>query len=144
MSIHNMNNNIESHIINVRYNLYNQENNQENRNRVRNEMTQERDKFYEGTYTVPYSGENKEECNICIDNDSFTYKSWIKLGCSHYFHKHCIDLWVEERNTCPICRENVYQSYRNNVIRNSNSKVNILLCFIFTLLFVVLGLMLNK
>jgi len=86
------------------YNLYNNEDEDKN-----NENKEKRYKFYDGTCLKPYSGENREECNICLDNDSFTYKSWIKLGCYHYFHRHCIELWIEERFTCPICRENIYQ-----------------------------------
>lgn len=138
----NISNNIDSHIINVRYNLY-EENRMRNEN-VYVENKQEKDQFYDKTYVIPYSGEDREECNICLDNDSFTYKCWVKLGCSHYFHRHCIDLWVEERNTCPVCRENVFQSYRNFIIRNNENKINMIVCFTFTLLFIVFGLMLNK
>lgn len=57
----------ESHVINVNYIRYNDD-------------RDESQKFYEGVYLKPYSGENREECNICLDNDAFTYKSWVKLG----------------------------------------------------------------
>jgi RNA polymerase subunit RPABC4/transcription elongation factor Spt4 len=49
----------------------------------------------------------KEVCPICLDNDQFTYKSWVKTKCSHYFHRHCIDLWLETRKVCPICIQEI-------------------------------------
>lgn len=58
--------------------------------------------------------EKKEVCSICMDNDQFTYKSWVKLKCSHYFHRHCIDLWLENHHTCPICIQDV--TYQDNDI----------------------------
>ena len=24
--------------------------------------------------------------------------------CTHYFHVHCIETWLNNKNTCPICR----------------------------------------
>lgn len=46
---------------------------------------------------------NNEECSICLDyfnND----KKIIKLNCDHIFHTECIKLWIENNNTCPLCR----------------------------------------
>jgi hypothetical protein len=62
------------------------------------------DAIYFDHIIKPFAGEGREECPICIDNDQFTFKSWVKLrNCSHYFHRHCIDLWLEHKSTCPIC-----------------------------------------
>ena len=30
------------------------------------------------------------------------------LGCEHSFHKKCIDKWLIESKTCPICRKNPF------------------------------------
>ena len=46
--------------------------------------------------------ESNEVCSICLDNDVYTYKSWVNLGrCHHQFHRHCIDLWLEHHRMCP-------------------------------------------
>lgn len=43
-------------------------------------------------------------CGICLD--SFASKEVCRMfpDCKHVFHKHCIDLWLVRRPTCPICR----------------------------------------
>lgn len=67
------------------------------------------EKPYEERYFVSYDGEQREECPICIDNDQFTCKSWVKLKqCKHFFHQHCIDQWMEHKWTCPVCVQHVY------------------------------------
>ena len=92
-------------------------------------------KPYKEGFSKPYNGNDREECPICSDNDSFTYKSWVRLGCSHFFHKHCIDLWIEERPdcpTCPLCTENVY---KQQYLESSNS---IRCAFIIFLIFALI------
>jgi hypothetical protein len=54
--------------------------------------------------------EEEQVCSICLDNDPYTYKSWVKLNhCSHLYHRHCIDLWLENHRTCPLCTVDVYE-----------------------------------
>jgi len=46
---------------------------------------------------------NHEECSICLEiftND----EKIIKLNCDHIFHLDCIKLWIENNDTCPLCR----------------------------------------
>lgn len=49
-----------------------------------------------------------ETCAVCIDqfliNDIVRY-----LPCKHLFHKNCIDQWLLENPTCPICKLNVLE-----------------------------------
>ena len=53
--------------------------------------------------------EEDQVCSICLDNDLYTYKSWVKMNnCTHQFHRHCVDLWLENHDTCPLCMKNVY------------------------------------
>ncbi|KAM9669197.1 E3 ubiquitin-protein ligase RLIM-like [Dama dama] len=50
-------------------------------------------------------GENEEfkACSICITE--YTEGNTLRiLPCSHEFHDHCIDHWLAEHITCPICR----------------------------------------
>ncbi|CAI9180324.1 unnamed protein product [Rangifer tarandus platyrhynchus] len=52
-----------------------------------------------------YFGENEEfkACSICITE--YTEGNTLRiLPCSHEFHDHCIDHWLAEHITCPICR----------------------------------------
>jgi hypothetical protein len=46
----------------------------------------------------------EETCTICREpiNDQSIIRE-IK-NCRHKFHLHCIDIWFENRRTCPICR----------------------------------------
>lgn len=44
---------------------------------------------------------SKMNCVICLQN---TKNMYIQLGCSHCFHKCCLDKWLNINNTCPLCR----------------------------------------
>jgi len=49
--------------------------------------------------------EKNEEatCNICLSE--YEGGNEIKLLlCMHKFHKDCIDPWLDEHNTCPVCK----------------------------------------
>ena len=44
-------------------------------------------------------------CTICYED----YEQGVQLRslpCSHYFHKGCVDQWLEEQEVCPFCRQN--------------------------------------
>lgn len=42
------------------------------------------------------------ECSICLDKTSRKRKM---LECDHNFHPECINQWLEENKSCPMCRE---------------------------------------
>jgi hypothetical protein len=42
-----------------------------------------------------------KECSICFDNIILNQKI---LKCKHSFHKSCIETWINEKGTCPVCR----------------------------------------
>lgn len=42
-------------------------------------------------------------CSICLENMEINPKCVI-LKCKHYFHKDCIDFWLEEKTNCPMCK----------------------------------------
>lgn len=46
-------------------------------------------------------------CSICLENYIINDKI-ATLGCDHQYHKKCIKKWFRKKNTCPICRFNVY------------------------------------
>ena len=50
-----------------------------------------------------YKGKEEKECSICLENIHFG--DFIKCcNCSHCFHKECIERWLENNKTCPLCR----------------------------------------
>lgn len=51
--------------------------------------------------------ENKVNlCSICLD--SIPESNLHFLPCCHYFHKECIDTWLELKVTCPECRVPIF------------------------------------
>ncbi|KAF3438386.1 hypothetical protein FNV43_RR21148 [Rhamnella rubrinervis] len=46
-------------------------------------------------------------CPVCLSN--FHDKDALRLltKCDHAFHPHCIDIWLQNHSTCPLCRANV-------------------------------------
>jgi hypothetical protein len=53
---------------------------------------------------------NGTMCTICQDNTSSSPRDlpWRRLrGCSHLFHKHCIDRWYTRNAHCPVCRADI-------------------------------------
>ena len=48
--------------------------------------------------------ENSFLCSICQDNNEVVIRI---LKCNHYFHITCIDKWLSNNKTCPVCRYNL-------------------------------------
>ncbi|XP_062343590.1 E3 ubiquitin-protein ligase RNF6 isoform X1 [Cinclus cinclus] len=53
--------------------------------------------------------ERSKTCSVCI-NEYATGNKLRQLPCTHEFHIHCIDRWLSENSTCPICRQPVVGS----------------------------------
>ena len=43
-------------------------------------------------------------CPICHEEDCVVR---TVLPCKHEFHVHCIDRWLKNNNSCPVCRAKV-------------------------------------
>ncbi|KAM7523301.1 hypothetical protein LguiA_013203 [Lonicera macranthoides] len=43
-------------------------------------------------------------CVICTDSFTVNDKA-IRLPCKHVYHKDCIVEWLDQNNTCPLCRD---------------------------------------
>ena len=53
------------------------------------------------------------QCSICMENiDILDRKTLI---CFHKFHRKCINIWLQEKNTCPLCRK--VQNTTNRPVR---------------------------
>lgn len=57
-------------------------------------------------------GEMGRACSVCI-NDYAQGNKLRRLPCSHEFHVHCIDRWLSENNTCPICRQPILAAHHD-------------------------------
>ncbi|XP_041493071.1 E3 ubiquitin-protein ligase RLIM-like [Microtus oregoni] len=60
-------------------------------------------------------GENDalKTCTVCITE--YTEGDKLRaLPCSHEYHVHCIDRWLWENNSCPICHRVVFSSWNRH------------------------------
>lgn len=49
-----------------------------------------------------FTPKKKHYCTICLDKNK---EKIIKFDiCKHKFHKICIEEWIQNNNTCPLCR----------------------------------------
>lgn len=51
-------------------------------------------------------GDPGKVCSVCI-SDYVAGNKLRRLPCMHEFHIHCIDRWLSENCTCPVCRQPV-------------------------------------
>ena len=46
------------------------------------------------------------KCGICLEE--YTEEDILrKMPCDHFYHKDCIDEWLNNRSECPICKQNI-------------------------------------
>ncbi|KAL1006515.1 hypothetical protein UPYG_G00073310 [Umbra pygmaea] len=57
-------------------------------------------------------GEAGRACSVCI-NEYAQGNKLRRLPCTHEFHIHCIDRWLSENNTCPICRQPILPMHQD-------------------------------
>lgn len=66
-----------------------------------------RKKLPQFTYTkerAKYMSSRKSEgCTVCLDAFEDAQRI-VSLPCGHYFHLTCISPWLDQHNTCPMCR----------------------------------------
>ncbi|KAF6147671.1 hypothetical protein GIB67_036057 [Kingdonia uniflora] len=46
---------------------------------------------------------SKEPCGACLDEFLLGDKI-VDMPCLHTFHESCIVRWLNEHNSCPLCR----------------------------------------
>jgi hypothetical protein len=49
---------------------------------------------------------NEGECSVCLDRLDAGQRT-LRLGCKHCFHEQCLTPWLEQRSSCPVCRQGV-------------------------------------
>ncbi|KAG4072116.1 hypothetical protein HA402_015615 [Bradysia odoriphaga] len=66
-------------------------------------------------------------CSICI-SDFMKNEIILILPCVHKFHRPCIQTWLCKNNSCPTCRERVFEDmdlYGNTDDSSSDESVNV-------------------
>ena len=53
-----------------------------------------------------HNNEDNTECSICLQENHHKHK-FVKTKCDHVFHKRCLAKWINTKNTCPLCRNNI-------------------------------------
>jgi len=57
------------------------------------------------TVVTPRGAQCDDQCIICMEK--FGQQEIIVLPCVHSFHKTCMDPWLDEKSTCPVCRNDM-------------------------------------
>ena len=58
--------------------------------------------LYFSYHYMPISTTNTT-CPICLE-EMAQVEEMIKLNCPHLFHRNCVIRWLEDMDTCPVCR----------------------------------------
>jgi len=49
---------------------------------------------------------NHKNCSICLDEFNEN-ELLFQLICNHYYHKKCINDWLQKNRSCPLCRQDL-------------------------------------
>jgi len=52
-----------------------------------------------------------EDCGVCHEA-TMGFQDGVRLPCQHTFHRSCVEVWLTQSPTCPMCRCAVV---RNNI-----------------------------
>lgn len=61
----------------------------------------------------------EDECSICLLQFEVNEDILVYPCCKHRYHQECINIWMETRMTCPLCRGNL----RVNLMREIKSQL---------------------
>jgi len=51
---------------------------------------------------------DNQDCSICFGKMG-KKRRVIQLKCSHIYHKKCIKSWIDNNDTCPMCRDQIIE-----------------------------------
>jgi hypothetical protein len=73
---------------------------------VYNELNKYRDMITIINFIKNIKKSDTIECCICYDTNSDCITS-----CKHLFHHSCLSIWIENNNSCPLCRSECIRIY---------------------------------
>lgn len=83
--------------------LYNNESN--GINNESNDINNEPNNINKVRYPIiKISTNDSSYCAVCL-NTSNINNFYRQLPCNHIFHPYCVDKWMEQYRTCPLCRK---------------------------------------
>merc|ERR1712070_17554 len=56
-----------------------------------------------------------ETCSVCYEPVGEGTREARKLPCGHSLHRECLDGWLKENRTCPVCRKEVSEKVRREL-----------------------------
>ncbi|XP_044959753.1 E3 ubiquitin-protein ligase EL5-like [Hordeum vulgare subsp. vulgare] len=57
------------------------------------------------TVGAPSDDDDDLSCPICLEEDDAA--AWKETPCGHRFHGRCVERWLQEKESCPMCRREV-------------------------------------
>ena len=75
------------------------------------------------------SNEQDHTCSICFTSTEFDEDGWQVRGCEHWFHRSCLERWIERERSCPNCRRTILitlESSEHNKIENMRRWIPVL------------------
>ncbi|XP_044428264.1 probable E3 ubiquitin-protein ligase ATL44 [Triticum aestivum] len=57
------------------------------------------------TVDAPSDDDDELSCPICLEEDDAA--AWKETPCGHRFHGWCVERWLQEKESCPMCRREV-------------------------------------
>ena len=71
----------------------------------------------------------ENSCAVCKDEFNIG-EECLSMPCNHYFHINCLIPWLNERNSCPICRYELptddkdFEEMKKIKMKNENNNIN--------------------
>ena len=50
---------------------------------------------------------DRQGCPNCRQDDDAATGAWKETPCGHRFHGRCVERWLQEKESCPMCRREV-------------------------------------
>lgn len=67
-------------------------------------MTDPGDSKKRKTEILPVEVGEEEPCSICLGQMTTVLAQICTLGCGHIFHSACVQRWLLQTKSCPMCR----------------------------------------
>ncbi|CAL8071451.1 unnamed protein product [Calicophoron daubneyi] len=67
--------------------------------------------------------EKYKTCSICFDDYQLS-EDVTRLPCQHVYHTTCVNTWLKQHATCPICRKDLSGRDTSQMEGPTNSRVN--------------------
>lgn len=61
----------------------------------------------------------KEECTICLEMFEDGEKVKVLPECLHTYHSECVDKWLKNKSSCPLCRSSLDSTSTKSVADES-------------------------